>query len=225
MNSPVFVRPSAVIFDMDGVIFDSENMVVLCWKMVADKYNIPDIETACRSCLGLNYNASMEWFLNRYGKDFPYTTYKAEMSALFHERCSGGRLPIKKGVVSLLEALRELGIPCAVASSTRQEVVVRELTDGGLFPYFDHVICGDMVSKSKPDPEIFLKAASFLGVSPANAIVIEDSFNGIRAAHAGGFRPIMVPDQVQPTQEIAALTEQVLPSLCEVEALIRSTFV
>lgn len=215
--------PDAVIFDMDGVIFDSERMVVICWKEVADRYGIPDIEAACTACLGLNREASRAKFKEKYGEDFPYDDYKAQMSALFHEKCSGGRLPIKKGAENLLRELKKRQIPTAIASSTRKEIVTRELTDGGLIGYFDKIICGDMVEHSKPHPEIFLRAASELGrsagkdIDVAHTVVIEDSFHGIRAAHAGGFRPIMVPDRIAPTPEIEAMTEIVLPTLAAVE--------
>lgn len=226
--------PDAVIFDMDGVIFDSERMVVICWKEVADRYGIPDIEAACTACLGLNREASRAKFKEKYGADFPYDDYKAQMSALFHEKCSGGRLPIKKGAENLLRELKKRQIPTAIASSTRKEIVTRELTDGGLIGYFDKIICGDMVAHSKPHPEIFLRAAKELNeaakipkeaegkpsqttITPQNTIVIEDSFHGILAANAGGFRPIMVPDRIAPTPEIEALTEIVLPSLEEVK--------
>ncbi|MCR4805792.1 MAG: HAD family hydrolase, partial [Clostridia bacterium] len=98
-------------------------------------------------------------------------------------------------------------------TSTEQEVASWQLRDAGALDYFDVMICGDMVVNSKPDPEIFLKACQGLGVRPADAFVVEDAFSGVRAAHAAGARTIMVPDQVQPTDEIAALAEVVLPSM------------
>ena len=86
--------------------------------------------------------------------------------------------------------------------------------------YFDEIVCGDMVSKSKPDPEIFLKACELLNVEPKESFAIEDSYNGMRAAHAGGLRPIMVPDLAEPTEEMEELAEVILPSLLEVIAYI-----
>ncbi|MBP3507450.1 MAG: HAD family phosphatase [Lachnospiraceae bacterium] len=206
----------AVIFDMDGVIFDSERLVILCWKVVAEKYGIENIEEACRECLGLNREAAKEKMLLRYGADFPYDEYKKEMSDLFHSRYSGGRLPLKTGVVELLTYLKEQGIAVALASSTRSEVVLAELRDGGILPFFDKVICGDMVKRSKPAPDIYLKACEELQVEPERAYAIEDSYNGIRAAHSGGLRPIMVPDLAEPTEEMRELAEVILPDLVEV---------
>ncbi len=206
----------AVVFDMDGVIFDSERLVIECWKVIAKKYGIPEIEEACFECLGINAALTKELMLVRYGQDFPYDAYKKEMSELFHRRAAGGKLPQKQGIRELLVWLKEQNIRTAVASSTRREVVVRELTEGGLIGYFDEVICGDMVSRSKPAPDIFLKACECLEVLPGDAFAIEDSYNGIRAAAAAGMAPIMVPDLAVPTDEMEKLSVEILPSLVEV---------
>jgi thiamine pyrophosphokinase len=211
-------KMEAVVFDMDGVIFDSENLVIQCWQVVAEKYHIPDIEKACHECLGINAALTRELMKKRYGEDFPYDAYKKEMSALFHEQAAGGRLPQKPGIQTLLQYLKEQGVKIAVASSTRREVVERELAEGGLLQYFDSVICGDMVSKSKPEPDIFLKACESLTVSPSKAFAIEDSYNGIRAAYRAGMKAIMVPDLAEPTEEMQKLTLEILPSLYEVKA-------
>lgn len=207
----------AVVFDMDGVIFDSEKLVIDCWEVVAQRHNIPDIELACRECFGLNRDLTRTKMLERYGADFPYDVYKKEMSDLFHNRYSGGRLPLKPGVVELLSYLKEQGIKIALASSTRSQVVLSELSDAHILPYFDQVICGDMVKKSKPEPDIFLKACEMLEVAPASAYAIEDSYNGIRSAARAGLRPIMVPDLAEPTEEMEQLTEVILPSLIAVK--------
>ena len=207
---------SAVIFDMDGVIFDSERLVIGCWKVVAEKYGIENIEEACFECLGINAALTKELMKKRYGETFPYDVYKKEMSAIFHSRAAGGKLPQKKGIKELLTFLKENQIPTAVASSTRREVVMRELEEGGLLPYFDRVICGDMVERSKPEPDIFLKACESLSIDATEAYAIEDSYNGIRAAFRAGMKPIMVPDLAEPTEEMEKLACCILPSLFEV---------
>lgn len=208
----------AVVFDMDGVIFDSERLVIDCWKPVAEKYGIPDIEEACYECMGINAALTKELMQKRYGRDFPYDAYKKEMSALFFERAKDGKLPQKPGVKELLVFLKEHGFKTALASSTRREVVYRELKEGGLITYFDEIVCGDMVSNSKPDPEIFLKACELLGVDPKTAYAIEDSYNGIRSAYRAGLRPIMVPDLAMPTEEMEQLAEHIFGSLTDVKA-------
>lgn len=207
---------NAVVFDMDGVIFDSERAVMQCWKEVASRHNIPDIEKAILACTGTTMVRTREIMLNLYGADFPYDEYARESSAIFHSRYDGGRLPMKPGVKELLTFLKERGKKIALASSTRQQVVTDELRNAGIIEYFDRIICGDMVSRSKPAPDIFLKACEELNVSPSDSYAIEDSYNGIRAAHAGGLHPIMVPDLLPADEEMQSLAEVVLPSLTSV---------
>ena len=211
----------AVVFDLDGVIFDSEIKVIECWKDTAAKYGIAGIENACRQCLGLNRDATRARMKEIFGEDFPYDERKAEMSALFHSRYSGGRLPLKPGIRGLLSSLQNNNKKIAVASSSRKEYVVGQLTDAGLADYFDEIVCGDMVKNSKPHPEIYLTACDRINVLPENAYAIEDSFNGIRAAAGAGIRTIMVPDLVQPDDEIEKLTEAVLESLDKVTEYLK----
>ncbi len=207
---------NAVVFDMDGVIFDSERAVMQCWKEVASRHNIPDIEKAILACTGTTMVRTREIMLNLYGADFPYDEYARESSAIFHSRYDGGRLPMKPGVKELLTFLKERGKKIALASSTRQQVVTDELRDAGIIKYFDRIICGDMVSRSKPAPDIFLKACEELNVSPSDSYAIEDSYNGIRAAQAGGLHPIMVPDLLPADEEMQSLAEIILPNLTSV---------
>lgn len=214
MNRNILYK--AVVFDMDGVIFDSERAVMQCWKEVASRHNIPDIEKAILACTGTTMVRTREIMLNLYGADFPYDEYARESSAIFHSRYDGGRLPMKPGVKELLTFLKEHDKKIALASSTRQQVVTDELRDAGVIEYFDRIICGDMVSRSKPAPDIFLKACEELNVSPSDSYAIEDSYNGIRAAHAGGLHPIMVPDLLPADEEMQSLAEIVLPSLTSV---------
>ena len=207
----------AVVFDMDGVIFDSERIIMECWKEVADKYAIPNIEEACLLCLGVNAVKTKEIMQQKYGDNFPYEEYKKEASALFHKRCKERGLPKKDGAEELLCYLQKKQIKVALASSTRRQVVLKELEDARLLHYFNQIVCGDMVKRSKPEPDIFLKACEELQVIPKNAYAIEDSYNGIRAAYLAGMKPIMVPDLAKPTAEMEQITECILPSLFEVK--------
>ena len=121
----------------------------------------------------------------------------------------------------MLSYLHGQGIPLAVASSTIEEIVRRNLTDTDLLRYFDKVIGGDQIRHGKPAPDIFLTAAEVLDRPPEECFVIEDSFHGIRAAHFAGCRPVMVPDVLEPTAEIAALAEEIFPTLLETEEYFR----
>ena len=125
----------AVIFDMDGVIFDSETLVLETWKETARRHGVANVEQVCRKCLGLNAAASKKVFLEYYGANFPYYRYKEEMGRLFHERADGGRLPQKPGIRELLLFLKERGIRTAVASSTRSDLVRKQLCEGKLLSF------------------------------------------------------------------------------------------
>lgn len=203
----------AVLFDMDGVIFDSERLVIECWQAVAEKHNIPDIVEICMRVQGINRVETGKKFLEKYGNDFPYETYKKEVTALFRQLYGEGRLPVKPGVREILAALKQEGIPMVVASSTRSDIVRMELEEAGLLQHFDAVLGGDMVERSKPEPDIFLAAARAVGAEPARCYVLEDSYNGIRAAYRAGMHPIMVPDMQAPTAEMHELAEVILPDL------------
>lgn len=208
----------AVVFDMDGVIFDSERLVIESWLRLGERDGYADMKDVLYRCLGVNAAETKEIFLKHYGRDFPYETYRKEASRWFHERYDGGRLPLKPGVRELLATLKKAGIAAALASSTREAVVRQELGDAGLLPYFESLICGDMVTRSKPAPDIYLAACESLGVPPEQAVAIEDSFNGIRSAHAAGLRPIMVPDLLPPDEEMRRLSYRIFASLTEVRS-------
>ena len=203
----------AVIFDMDGVIFDSERLVIECWEEIAAKHNIPDIVEICMRVQGNNRTETGKRFREKYGSDFPYEAYKKEVTALFRERYGEGRLPLKPGVVKILEELKRNNIPLALASSTRSDIVKLEMEEANLLPYFDAVLGGDMVPRSKPEPDIFLAAAAALEADPTCCYVLEDSHNGIRAAYRAGMHPVMVPDMQQPTEEIRGKAEVVVDNL------------
>ena len=203
----------AVVFDMDGVIFDSERATMLCWLELADKYGIKDMEKPYLACTGTNAAMTRQIMLDAYGEDFPYDEYAHEASRMYHERYDGGRLPMKSGVVEILEYLKNSGKKIALASSTKKQKVINQLKDAGILDYFDEIVTGDMVEKSKPEPDIFLLACEKIGVSPERAYAIEDSYNGIRSAYRGGLRPIMVPDLLPADQEMNELAEAVIDNL------------
>lgn len=206
----------AVVFDMDGVIFDSERATMECWIELANKYGIKDIETPYYKCTGVTEQRTRKIMLEAYGDDFPYDEYAKEASKMYHEKYDGGRLPIKSGVFELLDYLKKEKKKIALASSTRRQTVENQLRDAKLLDYFDELVTGDMVTKSKPDPEIFLLACEKLSVEPANAYAIEDSYNGIRSAFSGGLKPIMVPDLLPSNDEMKEKSEIVLDSLNDV---------
>ena len=206
----------AVVFDMDGVIFDSERATMNCWIELADKYDIKNIEKPYLACTGTTDQRTREIMIEAYGDDFPYDKYAKEASQMYHERYDGGKLPVKNGVKEILDFLKQHNKKIALASSTKRQKVINQLRDAGILDYFDEIVTGDMVSKSKPDPEIFLLACDKLDVSYQRAYAIEDSYNGVRSAHRGGLRPIMVPDLLPADDEMRRISETVLDDLIAV---------
>lgn len=206
----------AVVFDMDGTIFDSERLVLTCWERIGEKYGIPDIGEVFMSCIGTNKVRTQEIVFAHYGKDFPYEKFSGESSVLFHEITEKEGLPVKAGAREILDYLRKEEIPLGLASSTRAAVVTQELEDAGLYDYFQTVVGGDLLKNSKPAPDIYLMTCERMGVLPENTYAIEDSYNGIRSAHAAGLHPIMVPDMMPATEEMQELSERVFEDLFQV---------
>lgn len=205
-----------VIFDMDGVIFDSERACLDTWTEVAKGYGVTDIRDVFDRCIGTNNNQTRQIVEDAYADIFGEgiaDKLLSESSRLFHEKYDGGKLPVKSGVKEILEYLKAENIRCAVASSTRKAVVETELRDAGLIDYFEEIVGGDSVKVSKPDPEIYLIACEKMKVNPEEAFAIEDSYNGIRSAYAAGMRPIMVPDMIPADDEMIELSEVVCKDL------------
>ena len=204
---------SAVVFDMDGVLFDTERLCQLCWLKLAEEDGIPRMPEVYALCIGVNAQTTERIVYENYGKDFPYEEYCRRTSAMYNRYIEENGVPVKDGVRETLAALSAAGLRIAVASSTRREKVLRQLDNAGIRQYFEAVVGGDTVTHSKPHPEIFLTACEALGVAPESAIAVEDSHNGIRAAHAAGMIPVMVPDLLPATEEMRELSAYVAENM------------
>ena len=211
----------AVIFDMDGVIFDSERMVLDCWEKVGEKYHLSDIREVLTECIGTNKERTKEIIYEHYGESFAYDKLAKEASLLYHDAVKADGLPVKKGVRELLEYLKQNEISVGLASSTRLAVVEEELKQAGLYDYFLVVVGGDQLKRSKPNPDIYLMTCEKMKVLPKDAYAIEDSYNGIRAAHSAGMMPVMVPDILPATVEMQKMSVIVLENLLQVEDYFR----
>lgn len=210
------MKAKTVIFDMDGVIFDSENLVLDCWEKIGEKYKIPNIRDVFMKCIGTNKVKTKEIVCDYYGPSFDYDKIAKESSLLFHEYVDANGLPVKKGVRELLAYLKDAGFAIGLASSTRLAVVEEELKQAGLYDFFQVIVGGDQLRKSKPSPDIYLMACEKMGAAPGNAYAIEDSHNGIRAAYLAGMMPIMVPDLLEATEEMKEKSIAVLGDLLKV---------
>ena len=213
--------PFAVIFDMDGVLFDTETIALRCWGESAKTLGLDGWRELYPQCIGITQPKTTELWIEHWGEKNA-EAFGKEILAVYDREYAGRPVPQKPGAAEILTTLNERGIPLAVASSTPEARVRQHLAEHDFLRRFSAVIGGDRLQRSKPAPDIFLLAAEALGAEPERCFVIEDSFNGIRAAHAAQMRPIMVPDMLAPTEEIAAMAEVVLPDLHEALEYLQS---
>lgn len=219
-----FQKNDCVIFDMDGVIFDSERASLICWQELAEKWGLDHIEEVFRKCIGTNKEQTRgiveSAYAARFGEGIA-DRLLAESSVLFHARYDDGKLPVKPGAEELLFFFKDQGIRIGLASSTRRQSVIKELEAAGFLSFFENLTCGDDVRVSKPDPEIYLLACEAMRSEPDGAWAIEDSYNGIRSAYAAGLHPIMVPDVIPADEEMRSLSEIVCRDLLEVREVFK----
>lgn len=206
-----------VVFDMDGVLFDTEKLCIDSWVAVAADHDITGVEEIFPLCIGLNDRDTKALVMERMGEEFPYDEFKVEASAWFHAYVKENGLPIKKGVHEILAYLKENDWSIGLASSSRYQSVISHLERTGIRDYFSVIVTGDMVEHSKPQPDIYLKACGEMGVNPKECFAIEDSPNGIRSAHWAGLRPIMVPDMIAPNDEMKSITRLIFDDLTQVQ--------
>ena len=206
----------AVVFDMDGVLFDTERLCQDSWMAVAEKKGLPGMKEVFTQCIGRNANDSKRIVLNAYGEDFDYQTFREETSVWYWDFIEKNGLPVMPGAEKLLGWLKEHDWVVGLASSTRRPTVLRNLELSGFSSYFSSVITGDMVEHSKPLPDIYLIACGELGVKPEETYAIEDSPNGIRSAYAAGMKTLMVPDMLKPDEEMRQLSFRIMENLDQV---------
>lgn len=207
-----FSKIKAIIFDMDGVILDSESICDVVWEMAASEKGLTGSDEVINMCRGTNTNDTILILKDFYGPDFDAEWFLKRTSDLFHEVEFSKGIPLMPFAKETLEALKGK-YRIALASSTRGPTVRRQLGAHNLLPYFETMTTGEMVEHSKPDPEIYLMACKSLGLEPGECLAVEDSFNGIKSARAAGMKCCMIPDKVQPTAEIRAMCDIVCENL------------
>ena len=209
----------AVVFDMDGLLVDSEVMVREVMREVTQRRGLILPEDVFLRMVGLPGAASRLVAQAHFGNAFDYDAWNTDVWAMAHARIDEG-VAIKAGVVELLDLLDELGLPRAVATSSGHPTVERQLRPGGLFERFQIVVAHGDYARGKPHPDPFLVAAERLDAAPSACLALEDSHNGVRAAHAAGMMTVMVPDLLEATDEMRRLCVAIAPSLHDVRNLI-----
>ena len=212
-------RVDAVIFDMDGVLFDTEKIYEKAAIDAAAQLGVEMTSAFFRSTIGTPWPATRTRMIEVYGPALAIDDLHALSRRLFRELIEQVEL-LKPGVVELVDLLDRLGIPKAIATSSSRPTVENHLRHYGLIDRFQCIVAHGDYERHKPDPEPFLKAAAGLGVEPAFCLALEDSHHGVRAASAAGMMTVMVPDLLPATDEIAGLCLHVVPDLHEVHRLI-----
>lgn len=209
-----------VIFDMDGLMFDTERIAVDAWRSAGEQLGFPIPPELVIETIGLNQRDTEATLLRRLGKGFPYEEARRLCIRYTEEIIARNGVPVKEGLFELMEALGSAGVPKAVATSTERARALRLLELAGVRSRFDAIVCGDEVERGKPSPDIFLAAAAKLQIDPACCVVLEDSESGLMAAHRAGMLPILVPDLKAPSAEALALAFKVFRSLTEVRRFL-----
>lgn len=199
-----FMDRQCFLFDMDGLIFDTEQLFMEQLAAVMADHGYHLTREVYIHTLGMGGEPLQRYMQGIYGEEYPFRECSHEANRRVLQIAEHVGLRVKPQIVETLEQLYRHQKCCAVASSTGSAHVRKYLESAGLMQYFSVIIGGDMVSAAKPDPEIFLTAASRCGVEPGKTVVLEDSENGIRAAHAAGMGTICIPDLVQPPEELHA---------------------
>ena len=213
---------SAIIFDMDGLMFDTEALNASAWKAAGKLHGFEMTDELLRAHIGTNLETTKRLMQSHFGPGFDFDAVRGDRIAYSLRHIEENGTPLKPGLRELLAYLDEKGIKTAIASSSEERFVRFYLEHAALGHEFDVIICGDKVKRGKPEPDIFLAALTELGVEADECLVLEDSYNGITAAHRAGIRSVMIPDLLPPTPEIEKLCFRKADALTDVIPIIES---
>ena len=213
----------AIIFDMDGLLIDTERLALKAWQLAGADFGFPISDEIFISMVGRNRRDRDCTLVEIFGSDFPVNAvgkrYRTYVDGWIHE----GKLAVKSGVLELLDFLDKISMPKAVATSTEYERAIYKLSLTNLLDHFPIVIAGDQIEKGKPAPDIFLAAAAQLGVLPEGCLVLEDSDAGIHAAYEAGMTLVMIPDMKPPSKESLAFAHRIFGELGEFHDYFRES--
>lgn len=216
--------PKAAVFDLDGTMFDSERIVAYSWNVVGKRMGYGEHlgDENIRNTLGMTRETRKQYYLDKYGEDFPYDEFQEEYPKVYVEYDKTYGVPVKEGLYELLDALEEKKIPAAVATSSSPDHAFWNLEQAGIRDRFAAVITGQMVKEGKPSPEIYLTACRELGVDPKTAMALEDAPSGIISASRAGMYTVLIPDLLEEFGEAQQYVCRQVRSLKEVAEWIRS---
>ena len=201
------------VFDADGTLFDTERLAMDVWLGVAREMDAPGIEEHYLELVGRNHEGIVSLLRQVSPPDFPLDQFLRTCSQRSRARLETEGVPVKEGAREILELLAQRGLPLALATSSGANTTRYKLENSGLDRYFRAVVTGDMVTRGKPDPEIYLTACRAIGADPARTLGVEDSKNGVLSAHRAGLMTALVPDLIPPTPEMEGAAFGVFDSL------------
>lgn len=220
-TSNAFPHPlRAVIFDMDGLLIDTEKHLVCCWCQAAQEMGFDMQRRHALHIRSLAGKYAAPYLKSELGEDFDYFRVRERRKELVAQALAEYGLERKKGALELLKWLKEKGIRTAVATATDEERATRYLSEIGVLSYLDRVVCATMVENGKPMPDVYLYACRQLGERPQDCLALEDSPNGVLSAWRAGCGVVMVPDLTQPDEEIRPILTGLAPDLSAVIPLI-----
>lgn len=210
------------IFDMDGLMFDSERLVYEIWQEMMDENGFNYDLEVFKKTIGLRTDKAEQYYCDLYGSSFDYKPFKQKSRKTFIARVTNDGVPIKKGLFEILDYLKANSIKMAVATSTSAQTALNIIKMAGVYDYFDAFVCGDDVKNGKPHPEVFLTASQRLGIPPKDCVAFEDSINGIKSAYAANMMTVMVPDFLEPTDEIRPMLSFLCKDLTQAVQFLQS---
>ena len=210
----------AVIFDMDGLMFDTQRVYVEAMDYIGEKIGLGKLGYIVRKTLGMNRSSARKVWIDELGENYDEEAINREIIIYYTEYYKNNTVPVKDGLYELLEYLEENNYKIALASSSEKEIIIRHLKETNIDKYFSVIVSGEDFEVSKPNPDIYLKACELLKEEPKNCIALEDSKNGLLAAYNAGCKPVMIPDLYEAEEEIIKILYRKFDSLkCVVNLL------
>ncbi len=204
---------TAVIFDMDGLLLDTEPISQLAWQRAGKELGFEIPTSLSLQAIGRTAKDIKALFRSKLDESFPIDSFLDKASFHYREMLREKPAPVKPGVFELLNYLEMEGIPKGVATSTRRDLAEHKLISTGLAERFQFVVAGNEVDRGKPAPDIFLRVAELLQTAPKNCLVLEDSLMGVHGAVAAEMTVFMIPDLIAPTDEIRRIAHGIYGSL------------
>ncbi len=209
-----------IVFDMDGLMFDTERLAAKAWAFAGKQMGLDITEAIAIKTLGLNTKDTNRVLSNELGEAFDLSAVRKIRVDYVTSYIENKGIPMKTGLIELLDYLNMNHYKITVATSSDREVARYNFDKAGISKYFNQIVCGDMIERGKPEPDIYLRASEIIGENPNECLALEDSPMGILSAYRAGMKPVMIPDLLQPDEGTSRLLYAKLPTLLDVIELL-----